>query len=123
MKFILTLLSLFLHLTCFSQTQAEMNAEAMENYKKTDKELNAVYKKLLADKKSDTLFIKNLKTSQRIWITFRDAEINLKYPEREPGYYGSILPLCYYLYLQELTADRIKTLNTYLSHEEGDVCE
>ena len=123
MKHLFTPFFFIFYLTSFAQTQAEMNVEAQENYKKADQELNTVYKKLLTANKSDTLFIKNLKTSQRIWITFRDAEINLKYPDKDPGYYGSIHPMCYYLYLAELTNDRIKTLNSYLTSEEGNVCE
>lgn len=123
MKHLLTLISFLFYITSFSQTQAEMNQEAQENYAKADNELNVVYKKLVTENKSDTLFIKNLKASQRIWITFRDMETALKYPDREPGYYGSIHPMCYYMYLQQLTADRIKTLNSYLTSEEGDGCE
>jgi uncharacterized protein YecT (DUF1311 family) len=92
-------------------------------YKKTDKKLNEVYQAILKAYKSDTEFIKNLRTSQRIWITFRDAEVKVKYPDREDGYYGSIHPLCVSLYLEELTLDRISTLNLWLKgSEEGDAC-
>jgi uncharacterized protein YecT (DUF1311 family) len=94
-----------------------------DTYKKTDKKLNEVYQAILKEYKSDTEFIKNLRTSQRIWISFRDAEAKVKYPDREDGYYGSIHPLCVSLYLEELTLDRISTLNLWLKgSEEGDAC-
>jgi uncharacterized protein YecT (DUF1311 family) len=71
----------------------------------------------------DTIFIKNLKSSQRIWITFRDAELKMKYPEREPGWYGSIHPMCVSSYLAELTNERIKTLKEWIEGiEEGESC-
>jgi uncharacterized protein YecT (DUF1311 family) len=66
-----------------------MNQQSFDSYDKADKELNNVYKKILEKYKSDTLFIKNLKISQRIWITFRDAELNMKFPDDGP-YWGWI---------------------------------
>jgi len=94
-----------------------------DSYKKTDKKLNEVYQAILKAYKSDTEFIKNLRVSQRIWITFRDAEVKVKFPDREDGYYGSIHPLCVSLYLEDLTKDRISTLNLWLKgSEEGDAC-
>ena len=115
-------LSLLTNLS-FSQTQLEMNTQAGANYEKADKELNSSYTKILKEYKSDTAFIKNLKASQNIWIKFRDAEMKMKYPDREPGYYGSIQPVCWYNYLEELTKKRTKELKTWLTGiEEGDSC-
>jgi len=123
MKYILSLAFCFICLFGFAQTQAEMNIMQYESYKKTDKKLNEVYQAILKAYKSDTEFIKNLRASQRIWITFRDAEVKVKFPDREAGYYGSIHPLCVSLYLEELTLDRISTLNLWLKgSEEGDGC-
>jgi uncharacterized protein YecT (DUF1311 family) len=123
MKYILSLVFCFFWFFGFSQTQAELNTMQYDSYKKTDKKLNEVYQAILKAYKSDTEFIKNLRTSQRIWITFRDAEVKVKYPDREDGYYGSIHPLCVSLYLEELTLDRISTLNLWLKgSEEGDAC-
>jgi uncharacterized protein YecT (DUF1311 family) len=108
---------------CYSQTQLELNTEAFNNYKKADTKLNQVYSQILKEYKSDVVFITNLKNSQRLWIQFRDAEMKAKYPQREDGYYGSIFPLCWNLYLKELTEERIKKLNIWLvGIPEGDAC-
>jgi hypothetical protein len=56
-----------------------------------EKELNDIYQRILVQYQADPIFIRNLKTSQRIWITSRDAELKVKYPER-PGYYGLFPP-------------------------------
>ena len=64
-----------------------------------------------------------MKDSQRIWITFRDTELKVKYPSTEPRYYGSIYPMYVSIYLEKLTRERIKTLKEWIDGiEEGDVC-
>lgn len=123
MKYILTLAFCFSCLLGFSQTQAEMNMMQYESYKKADKKLNEVYQAILKEYKSDAEFIKNLRASQRIWITFRDAEVKVKFPDREAGYYGSIHPLCISAYMEELTLDRVATLSQWIKGaQEGDGC-
>jgi len=107
----------------FSQTQFEMNQSAFKDFEKTDKELNLVYQKILKDYNSDANFIKNIKASQKTWIQFRDAEMKVKFPETEEGYYGSVFPMCWSSYMEELTKERIKKLKIWLDGiEEGDVC-
>jgi len=123
MKFILTILICFSFSIGFAQTQLEMNQQANDSYRKVNKELNEIYKQILTEYKTDTVFIKNLKSSQRIWITFRDAELKVKYPERETEYYGSIHPVCVANYLEKLTRERINTLKVWITGiEEGDCC-
>jgi uncharacterized protein YecT (DUF1311 family) len=124
MKTILFFAVIFLAKPCFSQSQMEMNQQAAEAYKKADTELNTIYQKILKDYSADKEFIKNLKASQRIWISFRDAELKMKYPDRkEPMYYGSIHPMCVSLYLEKLTLDRVATLKLWSEGaEEGDGC-
>jgi uncharacterized protein YecT (DUF1311 family) len=61
------------------------------------------------------LIIKNLKIAQNIWIKFRDAEMNMKYPQKEPGYYGSVFPTCWNIYMAELPQKRSKELKRWLT--------
>jgi uncharacterized protein YecT (DUF1311 family) len=100
-----------------------MNKNGFNSYQNADKELNRIYQNILVEYKSDSVFIKNLKAAQRTWITFRDAELKMKFPEREPGYDGSIQPMCVSNYLEQLTKERIKTLKVWLDGiEEGEGC-
>lgn len=123
MKIIFTIIFILTVSFAFCQTQADINREAYEDYHKADKELNEVYKTILMIYKSDSVFITNLKVSQRIWIKFRDAELNMMYPEREAGYYGSIQPFCTANYLAQLTRERTKKLKEWITGaEEGDMC-
>ena len=116
-------LILFITSYSYSQTQLEMNEKEHQIFLKADKELNQVYKQILNEYKSDTAFIKNLKTSQRLWVQFRDAEMLTMYPARKPGYYGSVHPMCWSIYKTELTNERINKLRSWLiGQEEGDSC-
>ena len=117
------LIILFLNLQSYSQTQLEMNDDAYNDYSKADNELNDIYQEVIEKYKSDTIFIEKLRIAQRIWIQFRDAELDLKYPEREPGYYGSVLPMCKGYYLAYLTKTRTEALKEFLKpYVDGDVC-
>lgn len=121
--FISTLICILTFSISFGQTQTDMNQDEFATYKNAEKEINTVYQKILKEYSSDTEFIKNLKTAQRLWIQFRDAEIKAKYPNRTQGYYGSVYPMCVSIYMTQLTNDRVKALRVWLTGiEEGDAC-
>jgi uncharacterized protein YecT (DUF1311 family) len=124
MKKLLVLISFLSYYSIsFAQTQSDLNEAEHKKYLSADKELNSIYQKILEEYKEDTSFIKNLKQSQKIWIQFRSAEMKMKYPNRESGHYGSALPMCWSIYLTELTNQRIRTLQEWLNGvEEGDLC-
>ncbi|MCX6183245.1 MAG: DUF1311 domain-containing protein [Bacteroidetes bacterium] len=108
----------------FAQTQMEMNEEAYRDFHQSDSVLNRTYSDIIKLYKSDPEFINALKKSQRLWIKFRDAELEMKFPNyKEAGYYGSIHPMCRAYYLKELTDKRIETLMEWrIGGEEGDGC-
>jgi uncharacterized protein YecT (DUF1311 family) len=70
------------------------------------------------------LFLNNLKSTQRIWIQFRDAEVKMQFPSKEPFVeYGSMYPVCYYDYMELITRERIKKLSEWLSKSnQADGC-
>lgn len=119
-----TLFFIIITLTSFSQTQLELNQKASEKYSEADKELNRVYNQILTDYKDDSNFIEKLRISQRLWIKFRDAELEMKFPESDKRMnYGSIYPICNNEYLEQLTNERTKKLMEWLNPiPEGDPC-
>lgn len=121
-NFLIVLITLFCT-TAYAQTQLNMNMSAADSYKEADTELNRVYKAIFFAYQDDVEFIKNLRTSQRLWIQFRDAEVKVKYPNRGTGHYGSSHSMCVAGYLAQLTEERTNTLQTWLNGvEEGDIC-
>ena len=125
MKLFITAILFFTSFFSVSQTQQEMNITAKQAYIEADKTLNIVYQNILTEYKTDTAFIEKLKISQRLWIQFRDAELDMKFPKENKGYnYGSVYPMCVSYYLKSLTEQRTQTLKEWLTGiEEGDVCK
>jgi uncharacterized protein YecT (DUF1311 family) len=132
MKYLIIILLLSASLTLPAQkklncdsarTQGELNACAARGYKDADNELNKLYSSIVDSYKSDTVFIRNLKTAEKLWIKLRDAELMVKFPEG-PGYsYGSVQPMCVSMYLMDLTNERIKYLKQWINGaEEGEAC-
>lgn len=111
---------------CFDKaiTQLDVNDCAGEQLAVADAELNRVYKAILEKYKKDALFIEKLRAAQRAWLTYRDAEIEAKYPHaKEDRYYGSSLGMCDPLYRAQLTQERVRKLREWLDgSEEGDIC-
>lgn len=105
-------------------TQLEMNRCADVEFNKADSELNRIYKKIQEIYKNDSVFLEKLKMSQLAWIKLRDADFELQYPHsEEPGYYGSVFPMCFSDYMTRLTMQRAEFLKKWLNgEEEGDVC-
>lgn len=105
------------------QSQAQLVDDSDKRLKSTEAEMRSVYNRILASYRNDIEFVKNLKESQDAWSKFSMAELKAKYPDREPGYYGSSHQMCVNDYLIELTIERIKRLKTWLTGTvEGDVC-
>jgi uncharacterized protein YecT (DUF1311 family) len=120
---ILALCTLFATTLVQAQTQREMNAETAADFTSADEQLNSIYQEILSEYADDKVFIASLKEAQRSWVVFRDAQLKMKYPDREPGYYGSVLPSCEAMYLTELTQERIKALQVWVDGvEEGNIC-
>ena len=90
-----------------AMVQHDMNICADRDYQAADKKLNAVYAKVSADEEGKD----KLKTAQRAWIVFRDAECTFETAESEGG---SIHPLEYSMCLTALTKARTKQLGDYL---------
>jgi uncharacterized protein YecT (DUF1311 family) len=123
MKRYLSIILLLFSLTlAFGQTQQEMNAQAARGMDKAEAELNTVYRKVLQLYAADTVFIRKLRIAERIWVQFRDAQIEMKYPGN-PMDYGTVGEMCIAMYKEYLTRERIKTLKEWVDGEEdGDVC-
>ena len=107
-----------------AQTQFEMNDCFCKQFQKANAELNSVYQKLLAANGGDLVFTEKLKTAQRAWIVFRDAQLAAIYPEtNDPKVkYGSVFPMCYCAAQEELTTERTKQLNRMLKSNDNDAC-
>ncbi|MGG6263629.1 lysozyme inhibitor LprI family protein [Leptolyngbya sp. AN03gr2] len=94
-----------------AQTQSVMNICAAQQASAADRKLNQVYQKAIAKFKG-TPNEKQLVTAQQAWIQFRDASCTF---ERDRFKGGSIAPLMYSSCVTELTQERTKALERYLT--------
>jgi|GEM_PF-1680584 len=107
MKTLLLFLSFCLPITLsFAQTLEESRTY----FENSDRQLNDTYQKLIGANRSDSIFIKNLKTSQRAWLQFRDAQLTLTYPEHASMENINLLSSSELIYLAYLTDDRTDVL-------------
>jgi uncharacterized protein YecT (DUF1311 family) len=114
--------------SCYdSPSQAGLNACAAGESTKADQQLNQVWKAIQAKYKDQPAFLEKLKTSQRLWLQFRDAEIAAHFPvgkgEDVAAQYGSVYPMCVSQLQASLTQQRIQQLQAWLNGaQEGDMC-
>lgn len=107
-----------------AQTQLDLNQCYCDEYQRADADLNKVYQKLLSVNAREQEFTEKLKTAQRAWIVFRDAQLESLYPATtDPrAQYGSVYPMCYCLAQKEMTVQRADQLKRMLNSKEGDAC-
>jgi uncharacterized protein YecT (DUF1311 family) len=98
--------------------QTSLNQCADLAYRKSDTELNSLYKEVVLRLKDDSQAGKLLVAAQRAWISFRDAECAFS---SAGNIGGSIHPLIYSGCLGRLTKTRIDDLKRFLKCEEGDL--
>ncbi len=98
------------------QSQMELNAQAANDLRKSDQQLNAVYNKLRA--RISDAGKKSLQTAQQSWLRFRDQECEFETMGTVGGtIHSMIVAIC----LTRLTDQRIKDLEAQLNCKEGDL--
>ena len=122
----------FLSISSIGQTrdfrgsnQYEMNKNAEFSFLEINKKMSLKYYKILEKNKTDTLFLKNFKISQKKWLNWRDSEIESFYPNYRDSsvFYGTMQPLCRYSKLIEWTEERIRHFDVYLGKiDKEDLC-
>lgn len=95
-------------------TQLELNACAGQEYTAADAELNTTWRELLAALKGQETAIARLRTAQRAWVAFRDADVAAQFPVAEGEdprmMYGSMYPMALNGALTKLTRARTAEL-------------
>ena len=107
-------------------TQIEMTACAADDLAEADRQLNATYQALMKKEAANPAFITRLRTAQRAWVAFRDAELDAMYACNEGAAqvcWGSMASQCSSSYQARLTRERTKRLQQYLDEgQPADGC-
>ncbi len=107
-----------------AETQRDLNRCGGLGLRLADQELNATYQAVIEAHKEDQVFITKLRIAQRMWLQFRDAEMEAIFPHKDdPRHYGSVFPLCWSTHLATITKERTKQLRRWIDGvPEGDLC-
>lgn len=98
--------------------QVTLTECAGKDYKKSDAELNKLYKEIRSRLADQPDAVKKLVATQKAWIVFRDAECDFSsFRSQDGSAYPMLISLC----RDGLTQNRIKDFKAYLSCEEGDL--
>ena len=90
-------------------TQTQMNACAIRDFNFIDKDLNRVYKKLMASLSSENQGI--LREEQRAWLKQRDPKCKKEANDEAEG--GTMWPLLFYGCLEKVTKVRVQQLHQW----------
>jgi uncharacterized protein YecT (DUF1311 family) len=99
-------------------TMIEMAACARDDFNAADAELNRAYRQLLTAGAKERTFIANLRTAQKAWIKFRDAELEAKFAcenQDNRTCWGSMITLDWPAYKTMLTRERTRQLDKLLA--------
>ncbi|GAB3549952.1 hypothetical protein GCM10027343_32400 [Noviherbaspirillum agri] len=102
---------------CESGVQLYMTICALYHYYEKDVELNTTYQTLVSKLKHKSIR-EDLRTAQRAWVTYRDAECKFNTALWEGG---SIRPMENAFCLMRITEERTRQLNDHLNCE-GEEC-
>jgi uncharacterized protein YecT (DUF1311 family) len=95
-----------------------MDECAAGSLRKADAALNSAYRQIMSRLRNDGNANRQMTAAQRAWIGFRDAECAFAASKVAGGSaYGMTVASC----KAELTAERVKRLQSYLECEEGDL--
>lgn len=100
---------------CAGSTQTDLNECTAAEARRADAAMNAAYAELM--KRIGPTAQAALRAAQKAWLPFRDASCAL---EAMGAAGGSMQPMIRSGCLARVTAERTKTLDRYLTCEEGD---
>ncbi|MGZ4891568.1 MAG: lysozyme inhibitor LprI family protein [Halobacteriota archaeon] len=103
-------------------TQVELNACAEAELVKADNALNDAYQSLVTSAADDPLFVKNIRSAQKAWLAFRDAELGARFSCSEENVrqcWGSMYPMLWSARKAELTKQKTRELRQILKDGPG----
>ena len=109
--------------------QAPINAvtdqapNSCSDYQKIKKDLEDLVKKITNEYAKDRVFIAKFKKAQIAWEMYREAQLEMIFPETNKTEYGTLYTTCRCNWLIEMTYHRFDFLLKWISNfDEGDVC-
>jgi hypothetical protein len=107
--------------TAFCQSQAQLTRMYGEASKMTLEKMDSIYQNILKLYAEDTVFIRNFENSQTAWLDYLETALKAQFPDRPPGYYGSMSSMCASIYSRKIIESRIYEIEKWLEgRKDGD---
>jgi len=103
-------------------SQVELNACVAAELAKANIALNDTYQLVVSRMADDPVFLEKLRSAQRAWIAFRDAELEARFACSEEDIrqcWGSMYPMLWSARKAELTKERTRQLRQILKDGPG----
>jgi uncharacterized protein YecT (DUF1311 family) len=104
-------------------TATDQAQNSCTDYTKLKKDVEELVKKINIEYAKDPVFLGKFKKAQASWEAYRDAQLEMIFPESSKVGYGTVYPTCKCNWLIEITYQRFDFLLKWISNfDDGDVC-
>ncbi len=101
----------------------ENNRSSCSDYLKLKKDMEDLVKKINVEYRKDGDFLAKFQKAQAIWVAYRDAQIDMIFPEADKSMYGASYASCRCNWLIDMTIQRYDLLLRWISNfDDGDTC-
>jgi uncharacterized protein YecT (DUF1311 family) len=101
----------------------ENNRSSCNDYLKLKKDLEDLVKKINVEYRKDGIFLAKFQKAQATWIAYRDAQVEMIFPETDKSIYGAAYATCRCNWLIDMTTQRYDFLLRWISNfDDGDTC-
>jgi uncharacterized protein YecT (DUF1311 family) len=99
-----------------SAPQIDQSRNSCSDYLKVKKGLEDMVKNIQDEYAKYPLFLKKFQKAQDEWVSYRDAQLEMLYPELDKTQYGGFYPTCRCNWLVEFTNERVDFLVKFISN-------
>ena len=102
------------------QAQSDQNRNSCSDYLRLKKEVDDVVKRINNDYARDKVFLAKFSKAQASWESYREAQLEMIFPEADKAVYGDSYPTCRCNWLLEITNERLDYLVKWVSGTDED---
>jgi uncharacterized protein YecT (DUF1311 family) len=96
--------------------QIDQSRNSCSDYLKSKKSMEDMVKNIQEEYAKYPLFLKKFQKAQDEWASYRDAQLEMIFPETDKAQYGSFYPTCRCNWLVEFTNERMDFLVKFVAN-------
>jgi uncharacterized protein YecT (DUF1311 family) len=96
--------------------QIDQSRNSCSDYLKSKKGMEDMVKNIQEEYGKYPLFLKKFQKAQDEWVSYREAQLEMLFPEADKAQYGSFYPTCRCNWLVEFTNERMDFLVKFVAN-------